>query len=441
MNANVITPSQYREQLLNREIAIMTARLVQDGPAVDDVMQQGGLIFTGNLHDTVPRALILSKGLGPREKLAWQVIRLYAPGNRAAVFPSYSEMQHQLATADKERASRDAVSQTIKILRLERWLSLVDTVRLRDKQSGRLLACRNIYALHDEPMPFMDAEELDIGYMALLDKCLSDKSSKTLQEVAKRQLSLMKHDDTMRHQHTRLALIEARLAAPQFPADMLPPSVCSRIIATDTRSPETGPRDEAGSDIPGPETGLRSSPGSAARDPVSGKSAKSLKKAVVRDPVPLYVRSSFSEKTKNTYVYPGESEKQPLPVLLADRLNDNDQLQVLQMCARTDVLLANQILTEACKKITARQLHNPCGWVLKMLQLARQGNWNPPTDEPEIPASAPRPAAVPTGGKQPSSVLPAPPAPPAISRTALVEQMLARYRNGPQRHDDGRTSP
>lgn len=208
----MISPAQQRELILTREIRLMKAQLLATEPDVATTGLQGGLIFTGNMHDSVPRALLLSKGLGPREKITWQLIRLYAPGNRAAVFPSYTELQYQLASAEKEKASRDTVSQAIRILRLERWLSLVDTVRLRDKKTGRLVACRNIYALHDEPLPFEDAEQLDPNYMSLLEKCASDKNSKAVRHVAHRQLNKLKQDSSMRHQYSRVALIESRLS-------------------------------------------------------------------------------------------------------------------------------------------------------------------------------------------------------------------------------------
>lgn len=52
----------------------MKAQLLASAPDVATTGLQGGLIFTGNVHDSVPRALLLSKGLGPREKITWQLI-------------------------------------------------------------------------------------------------------------------------------------------------------------------------------------------------------------------------------------------------------------------------------------------------------------------------------------------------------------------------------
>lgn len=419
-----MTPSlPQREHILDQEIRLMKAHLMAAGSGSPSGLQ-GGLIFTGNVHDTVPRQLLLSGDIGPREKICWQLIRLYAPGNRAAVFPSYTELQYQLAAAEKERASRDAVSQAIRILRMERWLSLVDTVRLRDKKTGRLIACRNIYALHDEPLPFEDAEQLDPSYMALLEKCVSDKNSKAIQHVADRQLRRIQQDTSMRHQHSRAALIASRLTGRQTPADAVPERAragISPVHIPDSHSPYSGLRqngDILHSTAHSSDCGLRADDSATDRSPGSAAHAKSLKKSAVRDP-DTYVRRSFSENKKNTYVYPGQTPESPLPVPLADRLSVTDREQVIKMCHLAEPGAVTQILQEACRQIGTRQLRNPCGWVLKMLQQVRQGNWNPPA-----PPASPQPpahAAPPVPG--PVSV---PPPPVTVSRREQVRQLLAQ---------------
>ncbi|HCQ8422347.1 TPA: hypothetical protein OME38_004548 [Klebsiella oxytoca] len=418
-----------REQILDQEIRLMKARLMAAGGGSAAGLQ-GGLIFTGNIHDTVPRQLLLSGDIGPREKICWQLIRLYAPGNRAAVFPSYTELQYQLAAAEKERASRDAVSQAIRILRMERWLSLVDTVRLRDKKTGRLIACRNIYALHDEPLPFEDAEQLDPSYMALLEKCVSDKNSKAIRHVADRQLRRIQQDTSMRHQHSRAALIASRLAGRQTPADAVPESVRAGISPAhipDSHSPYSGLRqndDILYSKARSPDCGLRADDPATDRSPGSTAHAKSLKKSAVRDP-DTYVRRSFSENKKNTYVYPGQEPENPLPTPLAERLSVTDREQVIKMCHLAEPGDVTQILREACRQIGSRQLRNPCGWVLKMLQQARQGNWNPPAPQASPQHSAR--AAPPVPGPLPVQAQDTAPQPPVtVSRREQVRQLLAQ---------------
>ena len=45
-------------------------------PAADDTTPQDGFLFSGNRHESVPRALFLDRRLTPLERNAWQVFRL-----------------------------------------------------------------------------------------------------------------------------------------------------------------------------------------------------------------------------------------------------------------------------------------------------------------------------------------------------------------------------
>jgi hypothetical protein len=109
----------------------------------------------GNVHDAFPRQLFLDTRLSPLDKTAWVMIRLYAQQNEGAVFPTYDELQVQLASAHSEKASRDTVSRVLLMLRLTGWLSLCKRVR---DDHGRVRG--NIYAQHDEPLGYRDAETL-----------------------------------------------------------------------------------------------------------------------------------------------------------------------------------------------------------------------------------------------------------------------------------------
>lgn len=109
----------------------------------DDGVSQlrSGLLYLGNLQDAYPRQLLLDTRLSPLDKMAWMMIRLYAQQNHGAVFPSYDELQLQLASPHKGKASRETVSRVLLMLRLTGWLSLCK--RVRDDQ-GRVRG--NIYA-------------------------------------------------------------------------------------------------------------------------------------------------------------------------------------------------------------------------------------------------------------------------------------------------------
>jgi len=47
-----------------------------------------GFIFSGNRHDSVPRALLLDNRLTPLERNAWQVFRLLLNDDGVTAFPT-----------------------------------------------------------------------------------------------------------------------------------------------------------------------------------------------------------------------------------------------------------------------------------------------------------------------------------------------------------------
>lgn len=119
----------------------------------------GALLFSGNRYHDFPGVVVQDPVLEPVDKLVWMVIyqRARAPGAKA-VFPSYADIARLTNVS-----STSTVSRAIAILRATRWLSLY--ARSRDA-GGRLGG--NVYALHDEPLPLIDALHLDPDYMAFL---------------------------------------------------------------------------------------------------------------------------------------------------------------------------------------------------------------------------------------------------------------------------------
>ena len=126
----------------------------QSDPSLPDAM-----LFMGNWHQAVPAMVIQDPVLEPVDKLVWMVIMLYAreTGGRTA-FPDYDTI-----AAKTNVSSTSTVSRAIAILRLTRWLTLCARVR---QKSGRFTG--NVYILHDEPLPLVDALYLDEAYMAFV---------------------------------------------------------------------------------------------------------------------------------------------------------------------------------------------------------------------------------------------------------------------------------
>lgn len=50
------------------------------------------LLFLGNPQQSVPKRLLLARNLSPRDKFAWQLLRLHARDDGSGVFPSYNEL-------------------------------------------------------------------------------------------------------------------------------------------------------------------------------------------------------------------------------------------------------------------------------------------------------------------------------------------------------------
>ena len=74
----------------------------------------------------------------------------------------------------------------------------------------------NIYAQHDEPLNAADAEYFDPGWMGAVELACSH-TNRTIRLTAIAILKAIKSYPDMRHRHSRVALIEARLSAPQTP--------------------------------------------------------------------------------------------------------------------------------------------------------------------------------------------------------------------------------
>uniref|UniRef100_UPI003F6281FD STY4528 family pathogenicity island replication protein n=1 Tax=Dickeya chrysanthemi TaxID=556 RepID=UPI003F6281FD len=108
-----------------------------------------GFLFSGNHHDSVPRALLMDGRLTPLERNGWQVFRLMLAEDGITAMPTYDQLAPWLASMPcAARASHETVARTLIMLRLTRWISLVR--RRRDPRTGRILG--NLYVLHDDPL-------------------------------------------------------------------------------------------------------------------------------------------------------------------------------------------------------------------------------------------------------------------------------------------------
>ncbi|MBS7843057.1 hypothetical protein KFF47_09725 [Pseudomonas fluorescens] len=150
---------------------------------------QAGFLFSGQSHEVVPRRLLLDSRLTPLERNAWQVFRLMLHG-QGVVTPRYEDLQPYLSSVPYgASASRETIARVLTMLRLTRWLSLVN--RGRDQLSGRLQG--SLYVLHDEPLTPAEAMELDQDYLALVGHALGH-ATKAVRIVAQHVVEEVRQD-------------------------------------------------------------------------------------------------------------------------------------------------------------------------------------------------------------------------------------------------------
>lgn len=333
------------DSLIQQAVTKMSSRLTARSAEEQNTFVRGGLLFTGNIQDAMPRRLLLDSRLSPLDKMGWIIVRLHALSNEGAVFPSYEELQLQLATPGKGRASKETVSRVLLMLRLTGWLSLCKRVR---DDKGRIRG--NIYAQHDEPLTFADAEVFDPHWLkTVAEACLS--SNRTISTTARTIISEIRLDPAMSHHRSHIQLIESRLGSAQTPEEMTNRSQGNAISNAPLCS--------------GSEPSLRMpllSPGSDSEHSTnSGNSSR------VRNPN-SYVRG-FTTNTNNKYVTHSVSLPEEFALLLKSEDRDMVNRQLQALSPEQSAL----VLSNADRAWRDGSLQNPLGWLLTVLKKARRG--------------------------------------------------------------------
>jgi hypothetical protein len=383
------TPRTPDENLITFTLAQMNARLSErieaenTHPGTADVTHlRSGLLYMGNVHDAVPRRLLLVTRLSPLDKQAWIMIRLYAQQNQGAVFPTYDELQLQLASPFKGQASRETVSRVLLMLRLTGWLSLCRRVR-----DGKGRVRGNIYAQHDEPLSARDAETLDPTWLDTVAAACRHKN-RTVSQTAWAVFSDIQHDPSMRHQHSQQAAIAERLGAPQTPQQMAARVALrteySRRSATERDKSSSGSVTELSEFTRSSETELSQKHGHTSPGSVSETSLKST--AYIEPAQPsCNVRSFTQSVNKKKYVA-------TLPVELQGSMSADDHRQITAQLQALPEEQARQVLESLAQTMARGGLNNPTGWLLAVIKRARNGELFAPgkATQPARPASAPR---------------------------------------------------
>ena len=362
-----------------------------------------GFLYSGNRHESVPRALFLDRRLTPLERNAWQVFRLQLQSDGVTAFPTYDQLRPYLASMPcAAQASHETVARALTLLRLTRWLSLVR--RRRDPKTGRILG--NLYVLHDEPLTPFEAMQLDPDYLGLVSQALTH-AAKAVQIVGMNTLREIAEDPMLngRTLPTRLQVLAQRMARnkwadasyPQAPVDHESEEGQDGLL----RNLE-GPSSES-------EAGLKPAPDGSLRNPKEDRTVRMDRINQVRT-VP---RAKALQHLR-------------LPERLL-RLKDEQQSGAMVALQQVDESLRQAVLDEWDARCRNSAVRNPAGYLFGIVQKAIRGEFKAWAGEagsastPPAPSSPPRPAA-------PAPSAPPPPAPNGPGREA-ARAYLAKLRS------------
>ncbi|EJA5028077.1 helix-turn-helix domain-containing protein [Salmonella enterica] len=377
------------DDIIDYTLSKMQARL--DGAAGQSGQERNGLLFTGNIHDAYPRALILDMRLSPLDKMCWIMIRQYALQNDGAIFPSYDELQKLLSSPCSGLASRDTVSRALIMLRLTGWLSLCKRVR---DTGGRVRG--NIYAQHDEPLSAKDAEVFDPGWLDMLGRACGHKY-REVSETAWRVLEGILDDPMMRHRHSRLTEIAERLTRPSTARDV------ARIQQSPANGLSPGRVKNAQKSL-SPDSRLSSEREDETSGPDNRLSNKSDTYDRVRQADCNNVRSFTQEVIKKTYVDSAGATTPPSggvpvgfvwPEGLQCLLPESEQAMLavqLHHLRQKNSELADSVAVTVVSGVREGKINNPVAYLLVLLRHAREGRFRLPEGDQKavaVPPSSP----------------------------------------------------
>lgn len=329
-----------------------------------------GFLYSGNRHESVPRALFLDKRLTPLERNAWQVFRLLLNEDGVTAFPTYDHLRPYLSSMPcSARASHETVARALTLLRLTRWLSLAR--RRRDPNTGRIKG--NLYVLHDEPLSPYEAMQIDPEYLGLVSQALTH-ASKAIQLVGIQTLKEIAEDPLLgdRTLPTRLQVLAQRMARSNAnPSDSYP---------------HEAPAHESED---GDDTSLRN------RAPQSSESEASEKPgqtAPLRNPKQdRTVRGTRMNQSVRTVPRTRELQNLRLP----DRfrtLKSEQQSGAMVALQQVDAEQRQAVLDEWAARCCDSTVRNPAGYLFGIIQKAIRGEFKAwaGQSEPKGPAP-PRP--------------------------------------------------
>ncbi|WP_371415239.1 STY4528 family pathogenicity island replication protein [Serratia sp. 1D1416] len=331
---------------------------------------EDGIIFSGNAHDSVPRALLLDKRLTPLERNAWQVFRLKLNEDGITALPTYDQLAPWLASMPcTQRASHETVARALVVLRLTRWLSLVR--RRREQRTGRIQG--NLYVLHDEPLSPYEAIRLDADYLELISQSLIH-TSKSIQRVAAFTLKELSEDPLLCNNMLpgRLHLMIQRMQDRGWDDRATYPQPVDNHDSEDGDPTFLRNRDTPSSDS---EVGNKSSKTSTLRDPKTDSTV------------------SKEKKIKEIRTVPRTHEQLTIPVRF-ESLSAEQQNGALTALQAVENTLQQAVLDEWDARCGSTIVRNPAGYLFGIIQKAMRGEFHiwagqqiQPDTRPSVPHS------------------------------------------------------
>ncbi|ALM54121.1 STY4528 family pathogenicity island replication protein [Halomonas huangheensis] len=322
------------DALVGRAASSLTQRRGNNASASaveDDSLD--GLLFMGNPHETVPRALLLDQRLGAVDILGWQTIRLLSNSDRTTAFPTYDELEPLLRSGAGQKASRKTVARVIAILRLTRWMTL--GMKARNTTNGRMIG--NVYVLHDEPLAPAESLSLDQDYIEYVIRCMkhSNKAVATVARLVRDELA----ESGVLEVPTRLDVIEQRARQQretEFPgetqaSDSQFPMKTQAISPSFQRKPGQFPGNEP------PSFQRKLSPESAAYSTVSSENALTTVRSYTNSVCKTTAREDSPSPL--TWSWPLEltsEERESVAVMLTGLPNDVQQAVIDEAAGRLE---------------------------------------------------------------------------------------------------------
>ena len=338
-----------------------------------------GFLYSGNRHESVPRALFLDRRLTPLERNAWQVFRFQLNDDGVTAFPTYDQLRPYLATMPcGAQASHETVARALTLLRLTRWLSLVR--RRRDPKTGRILG--NLYVLHDEPLTPFEAMQLDPDYLGLVSQALTH-AAKAVQIVGMHTLKEIAEDPLLsgRTLPTRLQVLAQHMARHGW----VTPSYPQEGGNHDSEDGTEGLLRNANPPSSESEVRPKPAPDGSIRNPKEDRTVRKDRINEVRT-VPR-ARALQNLRLPERFL----------------RLKDEQQAGALVALQQVDEAQRQAVLDEWAARCRNSAVRNPAGYLFGIIQKAIRGEFKawageggspstpPPPHAPQRPAAPPAP--------------------------------------------------